>query len=90
MPLTAATGLADFKTIDEQRSRRVAAVHGVGNVAVVFLYLLSWRARRRRHWIRGVVWGLGGAGLSAATGYLGGHLSFARGVGVGARGLIEF
>jgi uncharacterized membrane protein len=87
VPVTAASGMADFGTIEEQRSRRVAAVHAVGNTMVALLYLTSWRARRRGRHLRGMLWGLSGGTLAFVTGYLGGHLSFARGIGVGARGL---
>ena len=61
-------------------------MHAVGNTFVLVLYAASWRSRRRSR-IRGVMWGLAGGSLAWATGYLGGHLSFARGVGVGPRGL---
>ena len=85
VPITAATGLAEFGTIEDERSRRVAAVHGIGNVMATVFYLLSWRARRRRRHLRGVLWGLVGGGAATITGILGGHLAFARGVGVGNR-----
>ncbi|HLM16951.1 MAG TPA: DUF2231 domain-containing protein [Acidimicrobiia bacterium] len=87
VPLTAATGMADWSAVDNAGPRRVGAVHMVGNVAVGGAYFLSWRARRRGHHALGVGWALAGGSLAWVTGYLGGHLSFARGVGVGARGL---
>jgi uncharacterized membrane protein len=82
---TAASGLAEYDTIDSERTARVAAVHGAGNVGVIVCYLASWRARRGGHHLRGVTWGLAGGLLAIVTGYLGGHLSFARGVGAGER-----
>jgi uncharacterized membrane protein len=82
---TAASGLAEYHTIDTARTARVAAVHGAGNVAVVVCYLASWRSRRRGRHVRGVAWGMAGGTLAIVTGYLGGHLSFARGVGTGER-----
>jgi uncharacterized membrane protein len=87
VPPTVAAGLADYPTSDQVRNRRVATVHAAGNVVMSGMYLLSWRARRRNHHLRGVLWALAGGGLAWATGYLGGHLSFSRGVGTGARGL---
>jgi uncharacterized membrane protein len=87
VPVTAATGLADWSTIEDPRPRRVGVVHAVGNVAVGGAYLLSWRARRQGRHAAGVAWGMAGGGLAWVTGYLGGHLSFGRGVGMGARGL---
>jgi len=83
---TALAGLAEFAVVRDARSRRVAAVHGLGNAAVVALYVKSWSARPRSR-TRGVMWGLAGGSLAWMTGYLGGHLSFARGVGVGPRGI---
>jgi hypothetical protein len=82
-----ASGWADWSSIEDDRSRRVGVVHAVGNVAVGALYLSSWRARRRGRHLEGKALGLTGGLLALGTGYLGGHLSFARGVGVGQRGL---
>ena len=84
---TAVTGLADYGTIDDPRSRRVGVVHAVGNTGVLLLYGLSWRARRQGHHARGVVYALAGGSGAWITGYLGGHLSFARRVGTGQRGM---
>jgi uncharacterized membrane protein len=84
---TVASGLAEYDTIDEDRSRRVAAVHAAGNAVVSLCYLASWRARHRGHHLRGVTMGVLGGGVAIFTGYLGGHLSFARGVGTGERGM---
>ena len=86
-PVTAASGLAELGGIGDQRDRRVAAVHAAGNGAVVLAYLVSWRARRRGHHLRGIGWALAGGTLAMVTGYLGGHLSFARSIGTGERGL---
>jgi uncharacterized membrane protein len=84
---TALSGLADWGTVTDPRTRRVGVVHAVGNTAVALSYLSSWRARRRGHHSRGVLWGLLGGTLAWGTGYLGGHLSLARGAGQGLRGL---
>ena len=81
---TAATGVtdwADTETADE-RVRRVGLVHAATNGAALSLYSASLLARRRGARGRGVALGLGGAGVLMTAGYLGGHLSFARGVGV--------
>jgi uncharacterized membrane protein len=87
VPPTVAAGLVDAKGLDDERTRRVAAVHGAGNAAVAYLYYRSWRARRRQHHLGGMLFGVAGGALAVAVGYLGGHLSFARGVGQGPRGL---
>jgi uncharacterized membrane protein len=86
VPVTAAAGLADWATVRDRRVRRVGVAHALGNTVVGSAYLLSWRARRRGHHARGVAWGLFGGTVAWATGYLGGHLSFGRGVGIGERG----
>jgi uncharacterized membrane protein len=83
---TAAAGAAELPGINDDKALRVATVHGIGNVAVLGLYLMSWRSRRRGHHLRGTTWAFAGAGMAAASGYLGGHLSFAQRVGTGERG----
>jgi uncharacterized membrane protein len=85
VPLTAASGAVDSHDVTAPRPRRVVAVHAAGNTAVAALYALSWRARRAGHYQRGRVYGIAGGLLAWYTGYLGGHLSFGRGVGVGVR-----
>jgi uncharacterized membrane protein len=87
VPLTAASGLVDWSAVDEPGTKRVGAVHAVGNTIVASLYFMSWRSRRRGHHVRGVTLGLTAGSLAWATGYLGGHMSFGRGAGVGERGL---
>jgi uncharacterized membrane protein len=87
VPPTVAAGLADWDRIGTEPVRRVATVHAVGNTAVAACYLLSWQARRRGRHGLGVAAGLVGGSLAMATGYLGGHLSFARAAGVEDRGV---
>jgi uncharacterized membrane protein len=84
---TVMSGLVELDGIDDRRNARVAAVHGLGNAVVACCYTASWRARRRDHHVRGVLWGFVGGLGAVATGYLGGHLSFARSVGTGERGV---
>jgi uncharacterized membrane protein len=86
VPPTVATGLAEYATVEAPATRRVGAVHALGNSVVAMCYLFSWRTRRAGHHWRGVLWGIVGGSLAWYTGYLGGHLSFGRGVGVGERG----
>ncbi len=85
VPATVATGVAEFGTIDERAEKRIGAAHAIGNAGAALMYVLSWRARRRGHHLRGMVWSLGGGGLSLAAGYLGSHLAFVAGVGSGPR-----
>lgn len=87
VPLTAASGLADWNELSNPRRRRVGLVHALGNGMVAVLYLLSWQRRRSGDQERGIAYGLGGGALAIVTGYLGGHLSFATGASVEPRGL---
>jgi uncharacterized membrane protein len=87
VPPTVATGVADYATVTSERSRRVGVAHAAGNGIVTGLYLLSWRARRQGRHAPGVSWALAGGALAWITGYLGGHLSFARQEGTGERGM---
>lgn len=72
---TAAAGLADFRATSGN-DRRVASIHAVGNSAALACYVASLQSRIRGRHYRGVVAALAGATLSAAAGYLGGHLVF--------------
>jgi uncharacterized membrane protein len=83
---TAAAGLAEFGTLTDQRSRRVAVVHAAGNAVAMGLYLVSWRARRHGHHLVGKAASTLGGVAAIGTGYLGGHLSFVLGAGGGERG----
>ncbi|MDQ1650435.1 MAG: hypothetical protein QOG60_2492 [Frankiaceae bacterium] len=78
---TAATGASDWAdTMGAER--RIGLVHAVGNYAALGVYGLSYLARRKHQHGKGKVLALIGVGLLSATGYLGGHLSYAYGVGV--------
>jgi uncharacterized membrane protein len=75
---TAVTGLAEFAATSDQAARRVGVVHALGNNVALGLYVLSYRARRRGHHLRGTGLGMVALGLVGATGFLGAHLSLAR------------
>lgn len=77
---TALTGLAEWAPLGTE-AQRVGALHGALNGAASGLYLTSFVARSRRRHTLGVVTALAGAMLTAASGYLGGHLTLARKVG---------
>ena len=78
---TALTGASDWSDTSGAE-RRVGFVHAVSNSAGLFLYLASWRARRHGKQAKGVGLALAGAGVISFSGWLGGHLSYALGVGV--------
>lgn len=86
VPPTAAAGLSEWDTLSRPEERRVTTVHALGNTLIAVLFLKSWLDRGRGRQAAGVGWGLLGGALAMVTGYLGGHLSFARLVGTGHRG----
>lgn len=78
---TAAAGLSDWAELREG-SRRVGSVHAIGNTTALVLHTLSWAARRRGDRRRGVALSALGYATASFSAWLGGHLSFAKGVGV--------
>lgn len=80
---TALTGVNDWADTEPASDsvRRVGLVHAAVNAAALSLYAASLGARRRGARGRGKLLAAAGAAILGAGGYLGGHLSFARGVG---------
>jgi nitrite reductase/ring-hydroxylating ferredoxin subunit/uncharacterized membrane protein len=78
---TAAAGLSDWSET-YGAEQRVGLVHAAGNLVALSLQAVSYLAHRRGR--RGAGAALSAAGLAVMAGaaYLGGHLSFIRGVGV--------
>ena len=83
-PPTALTGASDWAdgSVGNDSLRRVGIVHAVSNSVALGLYAASLAARRRGERKKGAVLGFFGAGALGFAGHLGGHLSFARGIGV--------
>jgi nitrite reductase/ring-hydroxylating ferredoxin subunit/uncharacterized membrane protein len=77
---TALSGASDWLDT-EGAERRVGSTHATLNVLATAVYGASWLVRPRRPAL-GVGLGLVGAGLASAAGWLGGHLTYAMGVGV--------
>lgn len=78
---TASAGLSDWADV-RGGSRRVGLVHAVGNTTALLLQTLSWLARRSGDRGRGRALSTLGYGIATFSAWLGGHLSFAQGVGV--------
>jgi nitrite reductase/ring-hydroxylating ferredoxin subunit/uncharacterized membrane protein len=78
---TALAGASDWLDTMEGE-RRVGFVHALGNDVALGLYIASWLSRRRGRHARGKALALAGAGMLGVSGWLGGHLSYALGVGV--------
>ncbi|ONM48441.1 hypothetical protein B0T44_18510 [Nocardia donostiensis] len=81
---TALTGISDWADteLSDEKVRRLGLVHAVANASALLIYAASLTARRRGKRTRGKLLALTGATLLGGSGYLGGHMSYVRGVGV--------
>ena len=81
---TVATGYSDWadSEVGDESVRRIGLVHAAANATALTLFTASWAARRRGSHAGGVTMALAGAGALAVGGHLGGHLSYANGIGV--------
>ncbi|HZQ33488.1 MAG TPA: non-heme iron oxygenase ferredoxin subunit [Mycobacterium sp.] len=81
---TAVTGISDWADteLSDEGVRRVGVVHSTANTTALIMYSASLLARRRGARARGALLALAGAGVLGFSGYLGGHMSYVRGVGV--------
>jgi nitrite reductase/ring-hydroxylating ferredoxin subunit/uncharacterized membrane protein len=78
---TAAAGASDWSATYGP-TRRVGLVHGLLNTTATLIQAASWLARRRGRRGLGTALSALGLGVTGAGAYLGGYLSFTRGVGV--------
>ncbi len=78
---TAVAGFSDWRHTDGAE-RRVGLVHAISNNVAATAYAASWFARRAGRRRAGIVLSLAGATAVSVGGWLGGHLSYAMGVGV--------
>jgi nitrite reductase/ring-hydroxylating ferredoxin subunit/uncharacterized membrane protein len=81
---TVATGWSDYadSTAASDSVRRIGILHAASNVTGAALFAGSLLARGRGARGRGKLLALAGIGAVSAGGWLGGHLSYAEGVGV--------
>lgn len=77
----AATGASDWSET-YAAEQRLGVVHAVSNLTAAALQSSSWLARRRGRRLTGMALSTAGLGVTLGAAYLGGHLSFIRGVGV--------
>jgi nitrite reductase/ring-hydroxylating ferredoxin subunit/uncharacterized membrane protein len=77
----AATGVAEWLTTSKAEER-IGTVHAALADTTTVMFATSWILRTRRRHGAAVAVGLFGAALAGATAFLGGHLSYRRGVGV--------
>jgi nitrite reductase/ring-hydroxylating ferredoxin subunit/uncharacterized membrane protein len=85
---TAATGVNDWTTLFGS-TRRVGVVHGAGNLVATALFGTSWLARKAGRRVLGKALALAGLSAVSAGSFLGGHLSYRRGVGVDHTAFLE-
>jgi nitrite reductase/ring-hydroxylating ferredoxin subunit/uncharacterized membrane protein len=78
---TALSGLSDWADVRGE-SRRVGTVHAIGNTTALLLHVLSWFARRGGNRTEGLLLSGFGVAIASFSAWLGGHLSFGRGIGV--------
>jgi nitrite reductase/ring-hydroxylating ferredoxin subunit len=81
---TALTGASEWADAEAADSgvRRVGALHALANVTALGLQVGSLAARRRGARGRGVALSVLAGGVLAVSGYLGGHLTLRKGIGV--------
>jgi uncharacterized membrane protein len=79
---TVVTGLCDWAATTGP-ARRIGFVHAAVNTLGVACYGASWLARRRGRHAAGVALGMVGATAATLAAYVGGHLVYRLGVGVG-------
>jgi nitrite reductase/ring-hydroxylating ferredoxin subunit/uncharacterized membrane protein len=77
----ASAGASDWSDTDGGE-QRVGVVHGLLNLTGAALQSFSWLARRRGRRVTGMALSTAALGVTVSAAYLGGHLSFVRGVGV--------
>lgn len=78
---TAAAGASDWSDTSGAE-RRVGTVHALANTAALGLMSASWLARRRGRRGLGIGLALAANGIGGVSAALGGHMSYAQGVGV--------
>lgn len=79
---TAITGISDLADVEDKPTRRIGVVHAAANVAGLSLYSLSYLLRKSGNRRAGIALSTLGAAALTAGGFLGGHLSYRKGVGV--------
>jgi nitrite reductase/ring-hydroxylating ferredoxin subunit/uncharacterized membrane protein len=81
---TVSSGYSDWADTEVANDsvRRIGIVHATANFTAASLFAASWLARRRGDHGRGRALALAAGGVLGGSGYLGGHMTLAEGVGV--------
>ncbi len=79
---TAVTGLSDLSDSEDEAEVTIGTVHAAGNLTAATLYGLAYLLRRGGARRAGTAVSVAGAAVMTGSGFLGGHLSFRKGLGV--------
>jgi nitrite reductase/ring-hydroxylating ferredoxin subunit/uncharacterized membrane protein len=79
---TAVTGLSELSDVVTDRDRALGSLHALTNICASALFAASYVARRRERIPFGRALSLAGFVTVLGGGFLGGHLSYRRGIGV--------
>ena len=79
---TAASGLSDLSDEMDEPILAAGAAHAIGSIAATGLFAASSLARLRGKRAQGITLSMIGTGVLTAAGFLGGHLSYRKGLGV--------
>jgi nitrite reductase/ring-hydroxylating ferredoxin subunit/uncharacterized membrane protein len=79
---TAVTGLSDLADTEGKNERNLGGVHALSNVSATTLFGLSYLARRRGRRGTAVAFSVAGITVANVGAFIGGHLSYRRGIGV--------
>jgi nitrite reductase/ring-hydroxylating ferredoxin subunit/uncharacterized membrane protein len=79
---TALTGLSDLTDIVDPEERSLGTAHALANVGTLALWSLSYVARKAGSRRAAIGLSMAASAVMTGAGFLGGHLSFRKGVGV--------
>jgi nitrite reductase/ring-hydroxylating ferredoxin subunit/uncharacterized membrane protein len=79
---TAITGLSDLTDIVDSEERGLGTAHALANIGGLALWTLSYLARKMGRRRAGMALSMAGTLVTTGAGFLGGHLSYRKGVGV--------
>ena len=86
----AATGAAQWQdATNDERPRRLGALHALLNVVATVLYAVSWLLRRRGEREAGIVCSSVGLGVASASAWIGGDLAYDLGIGVDRTAFVD-
>jgi nitrite reductase/ring-hydroxylating ferredoxin subunit/uncharacterized membrane protein len=79
---TAITGISELADSEAPDERNIGGAHAISNLSATALFALSYLQRRRGHRGSGTALSLAGIAIATVGAFIGGHLSYRRGIGV--------